>query len=251
MTPLPLTENDLLQPLETKLLCLIKFGEERNLKLLAEGKIYCRHLEYYKAEENRGKVFYDQHEGLAGFYQAKNISIHFTPKNQPPVIINADNGLVGQVPVSLNLKKPAFCMYAIHTGEWTNRKFTEQEMEDFKSYLQVTTKMENGYKNKHVWVITSGIEFNERLGKACKAKNIGLRGDLVRYVDAAFHGTVPRQISGFVKTNEFSHEREYRYVFDAPDLPDPFILDVGSLKDISTIVPVEDFKNSWSIQFEE
>lgn len=231
---------------------MVKFGDEENLKKLAEGKIYCRHLAYYKAEENRGKVFYDQHEGLAGFYQAKNISIQFMPKGLPPVVLSSETGLVGQIPVSLNLKNPAFCLHAIHTGEWTNRKFTENELDEVKAFLQIPQKMEDGYKKKHVWVIANGKEFNARLGKACKSKNIGLNGDLVRYIDVGFHGTIPKKLSGFVKTNDFSHEREYRYVFDTNyDLPDPFILDVGSLKDISMVVPFEEFKNNWSIQFSE
>lgn len=250
LMPIKKLNETLKEPLITKVLALLKVGHEENLNKLLEGKIYCRHLTYYKAEENKNQSFHDQHEGMVGIYQSPDVELRLQPKGMDPIVINSETGLMGQVFVSKNLRMPAFCLHAIHTGEWTTRQIQEIELDQFKKFLQIPENM--SVHGKHVWVIRNGKEFNVRLIDACKKMGIGFRGNLVRYVSPEeVHGGAPPEMEGFIKPKAFSPEREYRYLFDSnSELPDPFILDIGSLRDISEVGTLEQFKKDWSIDFE-
>lgn len=72
----------------------------------------------------------------------------------------------------------------------------------------------------------------------------------MHYVDAhAMHGTIPDELVGFVKLDKFTAEREFRYIFHAKErMEDVFVLNVGSLRDISVIVPIEEFRKEFRIE---
>ncbi len=101
----------------------------------------------------------------------------------------------------------------------------------------------------HVWVATDGGKFKARLREAVKKVNFGLHARLVRYVDfASIHGHVPENLRGFVKSDEYKEEREHRIQLDAPEsVADPFILEVGDLRDISMILPLSEVKLDFAI----
>ncbi len=142
-----------------------------------------------------------------------------------------------------------FCVHAIHTGEWTDRRFGEEELDAFSSYLQVPESM-NKF-GTHVWVITNGDEFVKRLRDAAARQNVRVFGSLVKYVDPSrVHGGIPREMAPFVKRDAFKDEREYRFVFSSTrQLPDPFVLDVGQLADISVVANIEELRRDWRIGF--
>lgn len=234
----------------TKILCLFKVKEEKeHLDLLVKGKLYCRHLTYYKRLEGDDQARQDEHEGLASVYHSDRVNIRLTDKAGNRCELSEENGWTGEVIVSADLDHPAFCLSAIHTGEWTNRTFTEAELDDFKSFLRVPDAM-NTF-GSHVWVIKNGDEFASRVEKACQATGIRNKNGLIWYVDAAdAHGKIPRELVGFVKLKKFAWQHEYRYVFlSNTALPDPFILDVGSLADITEVVTLGDFKAGMRIEF--
>lgn len=239
------------KPLETKLLCLLKVGSKEHIESLANGKIFCRHLKFYKDPSHKDKSFYDPHEGLAGIFQPELSCLEIGIENEKNTITQG-SGLISPVLISKNLNIPAFCLHAIHTGDWTNRKFNEDEIEVFKTYLQIPdemTKFEN-----YVMVITNAEEFFVRLKTACNKESIRILGrGLVKYADLAkVHGKIPEEFIGFIKQSKHSPEREYRFTFGGnKELPDPFDqLNIGSLKDITLVMPLKEFMSDWSIQFE-
>lgn len=238
-----------LVPLDTKLLCLLKVGAREHIEKLANGEIYCRHMNFYKDQIFKDHPFYDQYEGLAQVLQSDLIKVNIgTPDNQ--IELSKENGLVGSVVVSANLPNPTFCLHAIHTGDWTHRQFTESEIEVFKAYLQIPNEM---FKFKDtIWIITDWKKFCERLEDAINKANIGIRHGFVKYVDLTkVHGKVPNNMLGFIKQMKHSDEREYRLMFFSKDkAPDPFQLSLGSLRDISMVMPLKEFTEKWELGFE-
>lgn len=239
-------------PFKPRLYCLLKVGREEHLQLLRRGRLFCRPLSFYKKVEGEPLPFQDTHEGLLGIFQAERTEWRFTPRSGPPIIINSDTGLIGEVYVSADYANPVFCLHAIHAGQWSDRTFGQDELDAFKAYVQIPDSMSKF--GTHVWVITSGEEFARRLSEACARLNIVYSRGLVRYVDPKqVHGTIPKGLSAFVKRRLFEDEREYRFFFGSKGhpLPDPFILDIGSLEDISQVMSFEDFRKSWAISFPE
>ncbi|HEY0480033.1 MAG TPA: hypothetical protein VGD37_21080 [Kofleriaceae bacterium] len=243
--------DELSLPPVVNLLVLLKAGREDHMNALRDGKLFCRRLSYYSEFEGDPAPHQDAHEGLACVYQSDRIKVTFTPADGgKPIALSARNGLVGPVFVSVRHENPVFCLHAVHTGDWTHRTFGDDELAAFKASLQVPASMDKF--GSHVWVITNGLEFNRRLRAACAAQKIRCRGKLVRYVDPRrIHGTVPRGARGFVKLDSFAEEREYRFSFEAArELGDPFVLDVGSLHDVSEVTTLAAFRSGWSIDFE-
>lgn len=235
---------------KTKLLCLLKVGKKEHMEGLRDGKIYCKPLTYYKTIEEDPKPFNDKHEGLSGVLQASRIKMVLRPKGKPEVILDSASGLIDQIYISKNFPSPAFCLHAIHTGEWTDRHFTNAEKQAFIDHLQVSDEMKKF--GDHVWVLTNHTVFQERLLEVCKKQKIYVRGGFVLYVDPSqVHGFFEDMYVGFIKSNSFSDEREFRYIFES-DKPfnDPFVLDVGSLAGASTVIPLDEFKKTWEIDFE-
>ena len=85
-----------------------------------------------------------------------------------------------------------------------------------------------------------------RMKEACDDNGISLCSDLVQYVDkVTTHGAIPPEKVTFVKFRDFSYEREFRFLFRSNrELPDPFVLKVGSLRDISRVLLLDELNNS-------
>lgn len=239
-----------LTPLDTKLLCLLKVGEQQHIESLADGKIYCRYMTYYKNPQFKDSPFYDEHEGLATVLQSDMVKLNISSSGGEKFEIGSEEGLVGSVNIAANLELPTFCLHAIHTGDWTHKQFTEAEIAVFRNYLQIPDEMFK-FKN-YVCVIMDFGKFLERLGKAIDDKGIGARHGFIRYVDLTkVHGKVSNHMLGFIKQMRHSNEREYRFIFSAKEkLSDPFMLDLGSLRDITKVMPLREFMDSFEVDFD-
>lgn len=231
-----------LKKLDTRVLCLIKVGLKEHIESLADGKIYCRHLKFYKDPQFKDEPFYDIHEGLSAVYQSSKVNLTFGDKK-------LDLDAKSQLVISHNHDFPAFCLHAMHTGHWTHRKFKEHEIRKMKEFLQIPSSMDKF--QGHVMTIINFNVFIDRLRDACIKKGIGFDAGLVKYVDTKkVHGTVDKSKIGFIKQKSHAHEREYRVVFRANGvLDDPFVLDIGSLRDIVQIMTLEEFRKKWKLGF--
>lgn len=241
-----------LQPLETKLLCLLKVGKKEHMESLAAGNIFCHHLAHYKNSQFAAEPFFDEHEGLMAVYQADKVNLKVSSKQLgQDVEVELDPGT--QFVMSGNLHSPCFCLHAMHTAEWTHKEFPEEEAYLFKEYLQVPAEMgkfKNGDDAPYVWLPTNPNEFFDKLKSACDAAGIGITGDLVKYVDLkAFNGKVAKEKIGLVKQIRHKDEREYRIIFRGKNLDNPFTLQLGDLRNISMVMPLEEFKQKWELGF--
>ncbi|EPJ3672957.1 hypothetical protein NPI23_003884, partial [Acinetobacter baumannii] len=95
-------------------------------------------------------------------------------------------------------------------------------------------------------------EFFERFAKTVKKLGYKMKRDLVEYVDFNNSVHVPRDKIGFVKSDQFSHQKEYRLMIDDGRNVDEHIdLEIGSLADITYLIPTEDFNKSLEIKVKE
>jgi len=244
--------GELLKTRPTKLLVLLKIAKKERLEQIQAGKIYCRHLKYYRDGEGGADLqpWQDRDEGVAGIFQSKSTRLVFKTKDGAEHVVDAEGGLLGQVKISRDLNVPAFCLHAIHAGEWTDRSFGPSELADFMKHLEVPERMKSEFGD-HVLVI--GPEFVDRVTAACRQQKITFHRGLVKYIDESeAHGKIPADLVGFVKLKKFDWQREYRFVFEATDtLPDPFILDVGPLHDVTQIVTLDDFRKNVRFEFND
>jgi hypothetical protein len=155
---------------------LLKVGHGEHMHGLRDGRLFCRRLSFYSQIEGKPLPHQDAHEGLQAVYQSDRIEIIYGDPNNNLIVINSNNGLIGQVIVTRNFDEPVFCLHAIHTGDWTGRILGEDKLSEFKASLRVPDSM-NKF-GTHVWLITNLAEFAKRLGRACVAQNIDARGNL-------------------------------------------------------------------------
>lgn len=235
---------------ETNVLCLLRVGWPEHLEQFKRGKIRFRNVTYYSNLETQGQTHHDSDEQVAAVLQAEQIKLHFKTPSQT-VEISAENGLVGQVVIRSKRPRMVCCMHAIHTGEWTNREFTEKELPEFRAFLDVPTRM--AAYGDHVWWVTNADQFRARLFAAAERDKFRLRSKLVRYVDfQTVHGNIPERLQAFVKSSKFADEREYRIELRSSKiLSDPFEWDVGDLSDVSSIVSLKKFRKTFKIAFPE
>jgi hypothetical protein len=239
---------DRIDEIDTKLFALLKVGKYEHLRQLQEGKLRFRHLEYYKKIEGEKEPFHDDHEGLISIMQADSVQLMISVPGKPPHTISASTGLVGQVTINVKKTASVLCLFAVHLENWPEREFTEDEKKIYEAQLQLTDAVKEF--GDSVWVITKSDVFLDRVRAACDKSKLPLRGGLVKYVERSkFHGFIPDHLIGYVKLSTFSKQREYRFLLDcAEPLPDPFVLDVGSLEDASIITPVDDFRMQIGLQ---
>lgn len=233
--------------------CVLKVGKRENLEMFADGSLFCRHVTFYKKIENAKFPFYDQHDYLTSVLQASNIEMMLGTKTIPKyVVLKSETGLVDQVIVSKNVPHPCFCLHSINTGEYTNKRITEADLSDYREHLKIPNKMKE-YGDWVLCILSTREELVRRLKAAAVKQNIFFIHGLVHYVNQLeIHGRVPKDYEGFVKLDQFTPEREYRFIFYSNRiLPDPFVLDIGSIRDISFMTTLDDFNEKFNIQLEK
>lgn len=234
---------------ETTLLFAVKVGIKEYLDPLVDGHLRFQPLKFYRRLEERAKAHHDQHEGLAGVLQHDRIKIVLGGPSGP-LEIDAKAGLVDQVIFMRGDDRPVFCLHAFHSAVWPRKQISEADLPEFQRVMAMPERM-NRF-GSHVWVIKDWRRFTAQLRRACTDRNVGLTGQLVRYVrrDEA-HGFVPPEMAAFVKLDEFADEREYRFVLDIGQPVDgPFVLDVGQLRDVTEVVSMEEFRRSMSVGYD-
>jgi hypothetical protein len=89
---------------------------------------------------------------------------------------------------------------------------------------------------RHAVLVHRSGAFIDRVVEAARAKGLALQGGLVHYFDPhVFSGNMEHPV--FAKRSGFSWQREYRLAIDCNAAsPEPFVLDVGPIGDLCTIV---------------
>jgi hypothetical protein len=230
---------------------LLRISHKEYLEEFADGTLYCNSLDYFRAPAHAHQHWYDRTEGTIAVYQPDRIGqITLAVAGKTTLVIEPTEHAA---PVTVSMKEDCrlFCMYAIHPGKW-NREFTERELREYVHYMAIKPRM-NGF-GLHVAVVMNGAEFIKRARLACDSQGILNSGGLVEYANlATFHGAFPAHRHGRIKDAQFKAEREYRFVFKVGDaqtpFPQPYRLKVGSLRDIVTIAPWNQFRKTATLSF--
>jgi hypothetical protein len=196
-------------------MALLKFGQQEHIEQLqSEGLLYCNTLEYFRtleADENRS----DTDEGLAAFYQADAVRMTIGTGDGTAVQLDASTGLIGPVRISLDahLGVNIYCMYALS-----------------RDSLYVDAR--NFRFGPWCLAILDSDEFR-RIALAARANRIGLEARLVEYYDETVSSG---ESTPFKKCDRFRYQNELRFVL-RPAHGKPYRFAIGSLNDISAIVP--------------
>jgi len=186
---------------------------------------------------------FDAEEGLIAIYQPPltDLTIGLPEIGARPI------RLAGPLTLRSNAPHSIFCLFTLEPGGWEKRRVTAAELPDMLADITIPRAMEK--HGDSVWMIHDVEKFLDRVRMAFRQKGLASCGRKVSYVGLAqIHGRVPEDQVGFVKDVAFRHEREYRIRIDPlRALPDPFILRVGSLRDISSILSLKAFHEGLSV----
>lgn len=196
---------------------LLKFGQEAHIKDLFEnGTIYMNSIQYFRTIED-GELRGDAYEGISNI-------VNLPPgKFEIPEFGFKGDYLALQLRGSYEtVSGNIFSLYCISTKGWENPEDVKIDSKISRfgdSCLMV-------YKNK---------EFLSRLKMALELKGVKFSFDFVDYYDK---DKVNRDISLFEKPLEFEYQKELRFYVNRRSTT-PFVFQIGSLKDITEIMPAE------------
>ncbi|MDD3419966.1 MAG: hypothetical protein PHE78_05130 [Candidatus Gastranaerophilales bacterium] len=204
----------------------VRFGEKKHVEQFQkEGLIYMNTFGFFKGLEDREKGDPDE-----------NITLIAQPKNFVLTIDNIDipaTDFVGPVKLSLNNSDYThiFCMSFLAAGtEFYDCKIFNDKVRDFGDTMLIITHPKD-FINRLNFAIEPLIE-----------RNIidSARAQRVEYVD---FGSYSGDIGPFKKHTFFEHQREWRLCLQTQKDKEPFSFKMGSIADISKIIPVCNFKN--------
>ena len=209
----------------------IKFGEKENIEQLQkEGLLYCNPIEFFKNCENKEQL--DLNENATKILQGDKCEIIFNGFK-----MSAENGLINTIISAPSKNSQQFthlyCLFSRFSGykiETDDERFFDEKLKEFGDTMLV---------------IYNPIEFMKRLklaiDKAYENKEfIYAESKRVEYVDFnSYHG----QLEIFRKSNKYEHQSEWRLAILREDTQQPYKLYLGSLEDISAIMPISKCKN--------
>lgn len=209
---------------------LVKFFDNQNYANdFVQGKVYVNRLSRFKeteASEVSGRI--DRHEGATAWLQPGNGRLDLNG-------MDLSNDLVGPLTIQMNWLNHLhiFCIHAAHSGNLDLAKLSGDNIENLRHELKIPNACSS--LGEHAVVVKNVPEFIKRMNDVAKAKGCRFTKGRVRYYDPEiFHGHFRDVESIFWKRDEYSYQREYRFVFDTKTTDDcPLILDIGNIRDIT------------------
>lgn len=209
-------------------------------EFIEHGKFRLNTLGYFKNYE-------DKHEGNIGDTN-EGLVFNFT-KNQD-VILQIKYGEIEEIidfeSVSAHndyvLNKKIFCLYAPSVK--SEEQFTLEEIQNIVSLDENTNNL-----GKFLVIITNPQEFMERIKKVVIENGYAIRTGLVEYWDFNNPVSIPDDKIGFVKSINYAHQKEFRVMIDdGKNQNSALNLEIGSLKDITVMIPTDKFNESIKVQ---
>ncbi|MGL1902533.1 MAG: hypothetical protein OCC49_10385 [Fibrobacterales bacterium] len=198
------------------IITLIKFGERKYMEdFKNEGKMFFQRLRKYCHMENREQG--DTNEGLTHVYQPDKITLTVNGIEVSEI--------QGVVKVDETGRNPLIhCMYTLNSDHYI----------DYQKSIDLIDKKCCDFGDTAL-VITNLKEFHSRFKDACEQRSFGAKCKTVKYVDPeSYHG----EMGAFRKFDNFSHQNEFRFLLDASIQEESYTLELGSIEDISMMVPV-------------
>lgn len=225
-----------------KVWLLVKFfREEQHADQFIEGKIYMNRLSFFKKIENEpddGRA--DENEAIFALYQPNGIHISVNVPGIGSTELTSQDLASPSLSFSSNQHDflHVFCIYAIYTEGFDSLDngiilSTREEVGRLRSQLEID---ERNFDFGTFAVITPAKQFLSKLRSSLLYQKYKFDMKLVDYYDEKqFHGKFNEIEIPFKKQLKFSYQNEYRIcvcpkTFDS----NPLIIDIGSIRDIST-----------------
>ena len=195
-----------------KLFALIKFGKEEHIRSLVDkGEVYLNSLDYFKNATN--KEIGDKLEGASLIVNMENFKMKIEhPILDKPLLLN---GITGQIANFSGDYTHCFSIYAVSSKlfEGKNCHKIDVRMQEFGT---------------HCAVIEKPHDFLKRILDAVKNLTGTYAWDFITYHDFSKLGE--HKPSHFDKTQEFSHQAEYR-ILARLNADEPLTLNIGNIAD--------------------
>lgn len=204
------------------------FENEKYRDEFVSGKLFMNRLSYFRkiegdADGNRG----DQHEGVLSWLQPNKVVMTIGD-----IEVRSED-LAAPIMFQMNdhNRYHVFCLYAGYFDKKTTSNTPEELLEQIK-ISEECLKL-----GKFAAVIHNPREYIKRVKKAVNVSGYRSGEKLVQYYNPHnFHGTFSENDVIFRKRSEYSHQKEFRIFVDTETNDNnPYILDVGYIKDIVTI----------------
>jgi hypothetical protein len=204
---------------------LIKFGQHEHLQQLQDtGLLYLNTPQYFWDVED-GELRGDPFDCIVTV--ARGPRVQFTLEGQE--IVAEGEWILRMFPPELG-KINIFCMYALRP--LTPGTFPIDER--------------NFLFGDHALLLLNRDEFMRRMGIALESQKIRANADLVEYVDDKYTG----EIGPFRKLKRFAYQSEWRLVC-SHGTGGPREISIGSIQDISVIMPSDQVNKMIKVTFEQ
>jgi hypothetical protein len=215
------------------------FEKEEHANDFLGGTLYMNNLNYFKSLEDKGDGRHDKYEGATAWFPPQkiiNIDINGVKINSSdlddPVVIHKHSLLA----------KHVFCL---HAGCVDGAK--QCTTAAFEKQLRIHPK--NISLGQVSVVITDVNNFLEKVKNAVILQNMKMRRRLVEYYDPnKINGIFPDENAAFQKRKCFSHQKEFRLLIESNlNNLNPLKLPIGSIREISTIMSIEDLNKGLKV----
>lgn len=220
----------------TRVMGLLKLFEKiEYAEAFRAGKLRFRKLGFFREYVDvNGELRGDSFEGVGVLLQPAQIGAFSVGGH------NIDpKELVGPICLQSSEKDwSVLCFYALTNAGLEDARMT---LEQWKEALRLHDHCYG--LGSYVVTVTRLDDFAERVRRALHNAHFKFARSLVEYYDPdTFHGAFPAGAAPFRKRKSFEHQREYRFaIYADEDTPDPLVIDIGDISDISQLVSTEEF----------
>lgn len=223
---------------------LIKFQNLDRLLDMQQGNIYMKNLQYFidlekeDQDENRG----DKYEGKMIINDANVTAFGSETGNL------FFNGKCSRISIDLGYSKcPVFCMFLLDYRNCTWEDLGNNQLDVTYQFTELQRSKLKEF-GSHALIITNGNEFLDRMKKAFIKAGVSFERNKVTYYSGnrleVYQSCAANEVTtAFLKREKYSFQQEYRFVAPDIEVDDHWCLNIGNIKDISKIVPIEEMLN--------
>jgi hypothetical protein len=211
---------------------LVKFGKYEHVQsLYSKGELYLNTVSFFKNLDDE-KLRGDRDENITQSLQSSKTKVGISTPGMPDMVLNTVGPIKFYLPHQDKRQfTHIFSMSIFCAGD---------KIEDDKIFDDRVKKF--GDEAIIIWntkeLFCRLTKFFEKL--LDEGSLFSFEGDFVKYFDFnSHHG----ELDIFSKSQEYSWQKEWRLGVRFLNHPDPFLLKIGSLKDIAVIAKTEDFFN--------
>ena len=190
------------------------------------GRIFANSLSRFKQIEGgdrSGRI--DRNEGTSAWLQPHK-GARLTINN-----MDISDDLAGPLQIQMSWLNHLniFCIHAAHSGDLDLANLSNDNIETLRQELTIPDACFS--LGKHAVIVRDVGEFMDRMRSSARENGYRIARGLVKYYDpATFHGYFPGIESAFHKQDQYSFQREYRFMFDAgAPKESSLVMDIGNI----------------------